>query len=162
MHGIKFFLKQDSRCVKALIAKAEALYNTCDFEHALVLFTRTKFLSPDSCVAENGILKCKKTILNKIEDEDLFFFSGSKHFFDHLRKEGKGSTNAFLTGKEKSFRGHVSLTGIMHRSIKEKKVKPVPKKTTKKTDRMKADKLFLKSLDKSLKPLACFTVDSVR
>jgi len=33
-------LKRDKTFVKALLVKAEALYNTCDFEHALVLFHR--------------------------------------------------------------------------------------------------------------------------
>ena len=33
-------LDADKKFVKALLVKAEALYNTCDFEHALVLFHR--------------------------------------------------------------------------------------------------------------------------
>ena len=33
-------LAEDKTFVKALVVKAEALYNTCDFEHALVLFHR--------------------------------------------------------------------------------------------------------------------------
>ena len=33
-------LVEDKAFVKALVVKAEALYNTCDFEHALVLFHR--------------------------------------------------------------------------------------------------------------------------
>ena len=35
-------LWQDPRCSKALIAKAEALYNICDFEHSLMLFIRCR------------------------------------------------------------------------------------------------------------------------
>ena len=31
---------QNTRSTKALLAKAESLYNTCNFEHSLVLFTR--------------------------------------------------------------------------------------------------------------------------
>jgi hypothetical protein len=33
-------LSKDKTFVKALLVKAEALYNTCDFEHSLVLFHR--------------------------------------------------------------------------------------------------------------------------
>ena len=82
-----------------------------------MLFIRGKFLAPDSSIAENGILKCKKTIINKISDEDVFFFSGSKYFFDHLRKEGTGSVDSYLNGDVQSIRA-----------------------------RMKADKMFLKNL----------------
>ena len=144
--------------MKALIAKAESLYNTCDFEHALMLFIRGRFLAPDSSIVENGILKCKKTIINKINEEDVFFFSGSKYFFDHLRKEGEGSVDAYLKGKEKSFRATTTLANIKKRSIKEKTEK---KKGTSK-DRMKADKIFLKNLEKSMKPLNCLKKDPVR
>ena len=42
---------KDPNCVKAVIAKAESLYNTCDFEHALVLFIRGQFLAPDLSIA---------------------------------------------------------------------------------------------------------------
>ena len=38
-------LQVDDTFVKAIYVKAEALYNTCDFEHALVLFYKGKVFS---------------------------------------------------------------------------------------------------------------------
>ena len=87
---------KDPYCVKAIMAKAESLYNLCDFEHALVLFTKGAKLAPDSDGIQAGILKCKNTILNKISDKDVFFFSGSKHFIDYLRKQGDTSIDSFI------------------------------------------------------------------
>ena len=37
-------LEEDPDFVRAIYAKAEALYNTCQFEHALVLFHRGKVI----------------------------------------------------------------------------------------------------------------------
>ena len=37
-------LSTDKNFVKAIYAKAEALYNTCQFEHALVLFHQGKVM----------------------------------------------------------------------------------------------------------------------
>merc|ERR1711892_1089877 len=89
-------LKREPTCVKAIIVKAESLYNVCDFEHALVLFTKGRKLAPDSDGLQAGILKCKKTILNKVCDQDVFFFLGSKHFIDYLRKQGDDSVDVFI------------------------------------------------------------------
>jgi hypothetical protein len=89
--------------VKAIIAKAESLYNICDFEDALLLFTRGQNLAPDSSLVQTGILKGKKTISNKLYDENIFFFTGSEYFIDHLRREGKDGVEAFLNGEEQSF-----------------------------------------------------------
>ena len=127
-----------------------------------MLFIRGQFLSPDSSLAENGILKCKKTIINKISDEDVFFFSGSKYFFDHLRKEGTGSVDSYLKGEDKSFRATTTLAAIKRRSVKETKKEKCEKKATNRSDRMKADKMFLKNLEKSMRPLSCLDVDPVR
>ena len=38
--SLSLSLDRDKTFVKALLVKAEALYNTCNFEHALVLFHR--------------------------------------------------------------------------------------------------------------------------
>ena len=119
-----------------------------------MLFIRGQFLAPDSSIVENGILKCKKTIINKISDEDVFFFSGSKYFFDHLRKEGTGSVDSYLDGDVQSFRATTTLAAIKQRSVKEKKKEKCEKQSANKTDRMKADKLFLKVLEKYMKPLS--------
>ena len=70
--------------VKAILNKAESLYNISDFEHALVQFHKGKvrfinktiitsissfqFLVPDNLEFQAGILKCRKTILNCIKN----------------------------------------------------------------------------------------------
>ena len=46
-------LNEDKNYVKAIMVKAEALYNNTDFEHALVLFHRGKVSSP---VAHRSVL----------------------------------------------------------------------------------------------------------
>ena len=149
--------------MKAIIAKAESLYNICDFEHALVLFIRGQYLAPDSSVVENGILKCKKTIINKIDDDDVFFFTGSKLFFDHLRREGDGAVDAFIAGADQSFRAVSSLAAIKRKCIKGIVAKDKgDKKKVARNDRMKADKKFLKNLEKTVQPLAGMKKDPVR
>ena len=108
---------QDSKCAKALIAKAEALYNICDFEHSLMLFIRGRRVAPDSSVAATGVSKSTKTILNKISHQDVFFFKNSKHFFDFLRKDGSESVEKFLKNENK-FKYAVSLKTITNAGIK--------------------------------------------
>ena len=111
-------LSHDPWCSKALIAKAEALYNICDFEHrcfysflhfkikldlilSLMLFIRGRSVAPDSSVAANGVSKSTKTILNKISNPDIFFFMHSKTFFDFLRKDGSDAVNKFMKNEIK-------------------------------------------------------------
>ena len=143
--------------------KAESLYNICDFEHALVLFTRGLHLAQDSSLVQNGILKCKKTISNKVCDLDIFSFHGSKKFFDHLRQEGEGAVDLFISREKQSFKTMSSLAAIKQTSVKLKENKD--KRNTKqvaRNDRMKADKMFLKNLEKTMIPLSGTTKDRVR
>ena len=143
--------------------KAESLYNICDFEHALVLFTRGQYLSQDSSLVQNGILKCKKTISNKICNENIFSFDGSTKFFNHLRKEGDGAVEAFINGENNSFKAVSSLAAIKQKSKKGKeRTESGKKKQVVKIDRMKADNMFLKNLEKTIKPLSGMTKDPVR
>ena len=149
--------------MKAIIAKAESLYNICDCEHALLLFTRAQYLAPDSGLVQTGILKCKKTISNKICDEDIFFFTGSKDFIDHLRREGKDGVEAFLNGEEQSFRAVSSLTAIKQKMMRLKvNQEKDEKKNIVRKDRMKADKMFLKNLKKTIQPIGGMAKDAVR
>ena len=143
--------------------KAESLYNICDFEHALVLFTRGLHLAQDSSLVQNGILKCKKTISNKVCDLDIFSFHGSKKFLDHLRQEGEGAVDLFISREKQSFKTMSSLAAIKQTSVKLKENKD--KRSTKqvaRNDRMKADKMFLKNLEKTMIPLSGMTKDRVR
>ena len=149
--------------MKAIIAKAESLYNICDFEHALLLFTRGQYLAPDSSLVQTGILECKKTISNKLCDDDIFFFTGSKYFIDHLRRGGKEGVEAYLTGKEQSFRAVSSLTAIKQKMTRLKvNQEKDEKKNIVRKDRMKADKMFLKNLKKTIRPIGGMAKDVVR
>ena len=65
-------------------------------------------MSPDCTEAANGISKSKKTILNKIRADDVFFFRKSGTLFDFLRKKGSGSVESYLNDEEK-FRVSVTL-----------------------------------------------------
>ena len=55
-------LSKDKNNVAAILVKAEALYNTCFFEHGLILFHRGQALAPESEEFRLGIQKCHKTI----------------------------------------------------------------------------------------------------
>ena len=94
-----------------MIAKAEALYNICDFEHSLMLFIRGRRVAPDSAVAATGVSKSTKTILNKVSHQDVFLFKNSKHFFDFLRKEGFESVEKFIKNENK-FKYAVSIKSL--------------------------------------------------
>ena len=159
--------------MKAVVVKAESLYNVCDFEHALMLFTKGKKLAPDSEWLEAGVLKCKKTILNKINDEDVFFFPGSKHFMDHLRKQGDNSVDNFLNDvdTERNWKKTCTLVSLnnkkewVRRDDKNNKTDKRAVKNTRKSnkqDRMKIDKDYLKQLEKTLLPLSGSVKDVVR
>ena len=66
MKAAEIVLAKDKSNVSAILVKAEALYNTCFFEHALVLFHRGKVQSPPGSPEFEdfrlGIQKCHKTI----------------------------------------------------------------------------------------------------
>ena len=157
-----------------MIAKAESLYNVCDFEHALVLFTKGRKLAPDSDGLQAGILKCKKTILNIVCDQDVFFFLGSKHFIDYLRKQGDDSVEVFINddNSEKTWKKMFDLVSlgtkgrrasVVDRQDKiEKRKTGKDQKEPKKQDRMKKDKEYLRQLEKSLVPLSGLQKDGIR
>ena len=120
-------------------------------------------LAPDTILVQTGILKCKKTISNKLCDEDIFFFTGSKYFIDHLRKEGKDGVKAYLNGEEQSFRAVSSLTAIKQKMMRLKvNQEKDEKKNIIRKDRMKADKMFLKNLKKTIQPIGGMAKDVVR
>lgn len=99
----------DKTFVKAIYAKAEALYQTCHFEHALVLYYRglvsystqvilfTLILKYGPCTFQRialdteefrlGVQKCRKTIEDAIKDQDVFKVRGIQVFFNLLRRK---------------------------------------------------------------------------
>ena len=65
-------LRLDPTCVEAIWIKAESLYNNCDFEHAMAVFSRGLRISPGFEGFITGIAKCRKTIQNTLNKEDCF------------------------------------------------------------------------------------------
>ena len=51
---------------KGIHIKAEALFNLCYFEHAMVLFHRGTVMFPESDEFQFGVTKCRKTILDGV------------------------------------------------------------------------------------------------
>ena len=156
------------------MVKAESLYNICDFEHALVLFTRGKALIPDFEGIQSGILKCRKTILNKVDPDEVFFFSGSKHFIDYLRKQGSGAVDAFIQddNTDKNWKKTFALVNLnakkgnkddlAQRMRSSERMNIKEQKRGHRQDRMKKDKIYLKQLEKSLLPLTGKEHDATR
>ena len=142
--------------------KAESLYNICDFEHALVLFTRGQYLSPDSSLVKNGISKCRKTICNKINDEDIFSFPACAKFFDFLREEGEDAADSYINGEKHTFKSASNLAAIKQSFGKGKGRNERKNKKGRRNDRMKADKIFLQNLEKTMIPLSGMIKDKVK
>ena len=80
-------LKVDKKYYKALLVKAEALYNTCYFEHAAVLFHRGQTIAPDVPQFRLGVQKCGKTIEATLSPNFKFVYPGVEKFFTVLRRE---------------------------------------------------------------------------
>ena len=57
-----------------------------------------------------------RIISNQIKNPNLFNFTGSKHFFDYLRKCGEGSVDKFMKISEKpSWNKSITLVNIGNR-----------------------------------------------
>ena len=70
---------------EAQFVMAEALYNMCQFEHALVAYNQGTKLIPEIPGFHLGMEKCKETIINIIRRPDLFTFEGHEDFFNDLQ-----------------------------------------------------------------------------
>ena len=81
LKAAEIVMSKDKTNTNAILVKAEALYNTCFFEHALVLFHRGKNLAPDNEDFRLGIQKCHKTIQDTISDDSIFKIPGSQVLF---------------------------------------------------------------------------------
>ena len=78
-------LKNDPNYIPAVLIKGESLYNICDFEHAMVVFSSGLRIMKTHSGFKSGIVKCKKTILNTLDHDDIFIFEGSEEFYEDLR-----------------------------------------------------------------------------
>ena len=60
-------LLMDPNCVKAILIKADALYNTCEFEKAMALFCHGQRVAPGFASFKDGLEKCRKTIQGTLD-----------------------------------------------------------------------------------------------
>ncbi len=79
-------LDSDRLFLRAMLIKAEALYNTCDFEHALVLFHRGRIVFPENETFRLGIQKCRKAIETTLSSDFNFICTGVNALFKRMGK----------------------------------------------------------------------------
>lgn len=82
----EFVLEQEPKNTKAILIKAEGLFNLCQFELALVFFHRGQVLNWDANDFRLGIQKCRKTIQDTVQDATVFHYSGLDGMFSILRR----------------------------------------------------------------------------
>ena len=135
-------------------------------------------LSPESEETNAGVIKCRKTIINKVGSDhwnlwnntftlslsqigemDICSFPGSRYFFDYLSREGPGGVDNYIhlkTSWKKSiiFINHANRNNAMKNFltkaefIRDTESQKVTKKT--KSNVMKEDRDYFKSLEKNL------------
>ena len=66
IQAAEMVLMTDGYNYKGIHIKAEALFNLCYFEHAMVLFHRGTVMFPESEEFQFGVTKCRKTILDGV------------------------------------------------------------------------------------------------
>jgi len=76
----------------SLYVRAEALYNMCQFEHALVAYTRGLKVAPDFTGFLQGMKKCRKTIHDCVGHTNLFSFPRNTSFFYSMQQEMEGNS----------------------------------------------------------------------
>ena len=134
---------------EAQFVKAEALYNLCQFEHALVAFNKGARMVPDSPEFYVGKEKCQETINNIVKRPGIFMFKGCEAFFDNLRgalKVNKDAINDFIQedpANSSKQRNLSKLTMNTRQKTKEPKQR--------KPHRLAADKAFLTDLATGLR-----------
>ena len=86
LRAAEYVLDQVPRNSKALLIKAESLFNLCQFELALVYFHRGQSLNPELDDFRLGIQKCRKTITATVQDDRIFHLQGIESMFKLLRQ----------------------------------------------------------------------------
>ena len=133
-------------------------------------------LSPESEETNAGVIKCRKTIINKvgsdhwnlwnntlslsqIGERGIFSFPGSRYFFDYLSREGPGGVDNYLHLKS-SWKKSVIIINHANRNnamkniltkaefIRDTEGQKERKKT--KSNVMKEDRDYFKNLEKNL------------
>ena len=85
LQACEAILQVEPKNTKAVLFKAEALFNLCQFEAALMYFHRGQVLNPDLDDFRFGIQKSRKTITDAMKDETVFTFDGVERLFHILR-----------------------------------------------------------------------------
>ena len=87
MRAAEYVLDQAPRNSKAILIKAESLFNLCQFELALVYFHRGQSInSPEQDDFRLGVQKCSKTIQATVQDDRIFRLPGIEAMFTQLRQ----------------------------------------------------------------------------
>ena len=85
---------QDPRCLKVLLVKAEALFDSRWFEHSLLYFYQAAKLSPNNKTAHEGVSKCCRTVQHKLRNNA---FTSVKCLLNYLADaDGEKSVDSFL------------------------------------------------------------------
>ena len=94
MEAAELVLQKDEMSTKARLVKAEALFNVCQFEHAMVHFNRGLVASRDREQTEIfrlGVQKCRKIIYDCVPpDPNLFKCEHVDMLFKLLQKLNEG------------------------------------------------------------------------
>ena len=149
-------LSEEKRNRKATFVKAVALFNLCNFEHALVLYHKAARMSPDSLVFRHGIIQCTAAITRVLDTpgcfEDASETISVNSVIKYLKKPAVPKGTAKLVALDK-------FKKLMDPKPKTSKYENIDvilkmeKKKTKKKDPLDQDKDFLKGLVKELDPI---------
>ena len=86
IQAAEMVLMTDGYNYKGILIKAEALFNLCYFEHAMVLFHRGRVMFPESEEFRFGVHKCRKTILDGVSRGSIYLGGGVMTMFRVMRK----------------------------------------------------------------------------
>ena len=104
LRAAEYVLDQEPRISKAILIKAESLFNLCQFELALVYFHRGQAINPELDDFRLGIQKCRKTIQATVQDGKLFHLQGIESMFTLLRQAADQQDRAKTMNHVSSFK----------------------------------------------------------
>ena len=127
------------------------------------LYIRAQFLASDSGFIKEGILKCRKIISSKLEDEAVFRFRRSRKFLDILRKKGQNAIENYLNNEDARmslqfasvFVGTKPTISEILPAKSQNAKKPKNKAKCNKQFKMQDDQNFISNLHKILRVTSC-------
>ena len=139
-------LEKHPRDTGALLVKGEAIFNCCEFEHALVTFYRGARLVKNSSGFKNGIRKCILTLKNIVDSSETFSFKGVSTFVHQMTESLKQDPESI----EKYLNGNISEKNSRKQGIASNSSKEVfekkEEKDKEKDQRLTRDKRYLRKL----------------